>query len=107
MKVLLLIWPFSDKFKEHVKILGPFHTEMNFIRMLANHKMQGFGYVEIIEEAQLVTKGCVKNVLSIKVFAKALFSLKDLNKALQCLLMEVFLKKKILKYILQHSHQFM
>ena len=32
------IWKFSDEFREHVVIPGPFHTEMNFIGMLTNHK---------------------------------------------------------------------
>ena len=47
--------------------------------MLTNHKMGGSGYAEIKEEAGLVTKGCIKNVLS----GKALYNLKALNEALE------------------------
>ena len=89
MKALPLILTFPDKLKEHVVILGLFHTEMNFIGMLTNHKMRGSGYAEIIEEAWLDTKGCIKNVLNGKAFAKALLSLKAVNKALEHLLLEV------------------
>ena len=82
MKALPLIWTFPDKFKEHVVILGPFRTEMNFIGML-NHKMRESGYADIIEEAQLLTKGCIKNVLNGKAFVKTLFSLKAVNELIQ------------------------
>ena len=70
-KALPLIWTFLDKFKEHFVIPGPFHTEMNFIWMLTNHKMWRSGYADIIEEARIVTKGCIKNLLDGKTFAKA------------------------------------
>ena len=69
-KALPVIWTFLDKFKEHFVIPGPFHTEMNFIWMLTNHKMWRSGYADIIEEARIVTKGCIKNLLDGKTFAK-------------------------------------
>ena len=68
-----------DKFKEHVVIPGPFHSEMNFIGMFTNHKMWGSGYAETTEAGQLVTKDYIKNVLNGKAFAKALFGLKAVN----------------------------
>ena len=49
---------------------------MNFIGMFTDHKMWGSGYPEIMEETQLVTKRCIKNVLKGKSFAKTLLSLK-------------------------------
>ena len=64
MKALPLIWTFPDKFKEHVVIPDPFHTEMNFTGRLSNHKMGESGYAEVIEEARLVTKACIKNLLN-------------------------------------------
>ena len=81
MKALPLVWTFPGKFKEHVVIPGPFHTEMNFIGILTNHKMQGSGCAEIIEEVQLVTKGCIKNVFNEEASSKALFSLKVVKKS--------------------------
>ena len=94
MKALPLIWNFPDKFKEHVVISCPFHTEINFIGMLTNHKMRGSGYAEIMEEARLVIKGRIKNALNEKAFAKTLFSFKAINKALERLLLEVFRKEE-------------
>ena len=56
--------------------------------------MRGSRYAEIIEEAQLVTKVCIKNVLNRKAFAKALFRLKAVNEALERLLLEVLCEEK-------------
>ena len=73
MKALPLVWKYPEKFKEHVIIPGPFHTSMNYIGMIKNHKCRGSGYGEILLEAQLVTNGCLKSVLSRKAHSKALF----------------------------------
>ena len=65
--------------------------------MRTNHKMWESRYAEIIEAARLVTKGCIKNVLNGKAFAKALFSLKAVNEALEHLLLELFCKEENIK----------
>ena len=56
--------------------------------------MKGSGYAEIIEEAGLITKGCVSSVLSGKAFGKALFNLKAVNEALERLLLEEFIAEE-------------
>ena len=94
MKAFPLIWTFPDKFKENVVIPGPFHTEVNFIGLLTNHKIRGYGYAEIIEGIRLVTKSYTKNVLNGNAFAKALFSLKAVNEVLEPLLLEVFCEEE-------------
>ena len=75
MKALPLIWKFPDQYKKHVVTPGPFHTGMNYIGMLTGHKCRGSGYSEILIEADLVTSGCLENVLRGKAYAKALFCL--------------------------------
>ena len=92
MKALPLIWKYPNKYKDHVILIGPFHTSMNYIGMITNHKCRGSGYEEIILEAQLATTGCLKSVLSGKAYAKALFCLKTVCEALERLLFEVFLE---------------
>ena len=72
MKALPIIWRWPDTFSNHVIMIGPFHTSMNFIGMLAGHKMIGSGYEEILIEAQMVTSGSLKGVLSGKAYAKSL-----------------------------------
>ena len=64
-------------------------------------ELREFGYAEIIEEARLVTKGCIKSFFNGKVFAKVLFSLKAVNEPLEHLLLEVLCKEEMLKYTLQ------
>ena len=81
MKALPLIWKFPEKFPHHIVISGSFHTEMNFIGMLTGHKCRGSGYAEILQESDLVTKGCLKNVLSGKAFEKVCLTSKSTNEA--------------------------
>ena len=90
MKTLPKIWTYSEQFKKHIITPGPFHIEMNFICMLTGKRMQGSGYKEILEEAKLVTKGCLKSIFNRKAFAKAFFNLKAFNEASERLLIEVF-----------------
>ena len=93
MKALPLVWKYTEKFKDHIIIPGPFHTSMNYIGMITKNKCRGSGYAEVLLEAQLVTTGCLKSVLSGKAYAKALFCLKTVCEALQRLLMEVFIEE--------------
>ena len=59
MKALPLVWKSPEKYKHHLILLGQFHTVMNYIGMITNHKCRGSGYAEILLEAQLVTTGCL------------------------------------------------
>lgn len=93
MKALPIIWRWPEEFANHVVLIGPFHTAMNYIGMLAGHKMRGSGYTEILVEAQLVTSGSMKGVLSGKAYAKGLFCLKTVCEAMERLLMERFCKE--------------
>ena len=93
MKALPLIWSFPEKYSSHVVIPGQFHTVMNYIGMITAHKCRGSGYAEILTEAQLVTSGCLKNVLSGKAYTKSLFCLKTVCEAMERLLMEQFLEE--------------
>ena len=83
MKALPLIWKFPEKYCKHIVVPGPFHTKMNYIGMLTKKKAAGSGYAEILLESGLMTSGCLKNVLSGKAYAKALFNLKATVEALE------------------------
>ena len=62
--------------------------------MITGHKMRGSGYTEILFEAQLVTSGSLKGVLSGKAYAKSLFCLKTVCEAMERLLMEQFVEEE-------------
>lgn len=94
MKALPIIWRWPEEFVNHVVVIGPFHTAMNYIGMLAGHKMRGSGYSEILFESQLVTSGSMKGVLSGKSYVKALFCLKTVCEAMERLLMDQFFKEE-------------
>ena len=90
MKALPLIWKSPEQYKDHIVLIGQFHTGMNYIGMLCDHKMLGTGYAEILIEAGLVTSGCLKGVLSGKAYAKSLLCLKTVSEAMEGLLMKQF-----------------
>ena len=81
-----MIWTWSQLYKDHIVLIGQFHTSMNYIGMLCGHKMLGSGYAEILIEANLVTSGCLHSVLNGKAYAKSLFALKTVTEALERLL---------------------
>ena len=94
MKALPIIWQWPNEFAKQVTLAGPFHTSMNYIGMLTNHKMLGSGYKEILFEAQLVTSGSMRGVLTGKAYAKALFCLKVVCEAMERLLIESFCEEE-------------
>ena len=64
--------------------------------MITSHKCAGSGYSEILLEAQLVTGGCLKNVLKGKAYSKPkpLFCLKAVCEAKERLLMDRFIEEE-------------
>ena len=93
MKALPLVWRHPDKYRKHIIVPGPFHTALNYAGMLTDHKGQGSEYVEVLLEAGLAEKGCLKHILSRKAFAKAIFWLKATVKALDRHLFIVFVEQ--------------
>ena len=93
MKALSLVWRHPDKYLKHIIVPGPFHKEMNYIGMLTNHKVRGSRYAEMLLEAGLPEKGCLKHILSGKAFAKAIFCLKATAEALDRFLFDVFVEQ--------------
>ena len=59
--------------------------------------------LEFLLEAELVTSGCLKSVLSGKAYSKALFCLKTVCEALERLLMEQFIREESIKSIADES----
>ena len=94
MKALPLIWKFPEKYRRHIVIPGEFQTAMNYLVMMTAHKCHGSGYAEIPLEAQLVTSGCLKSVLSGKAYAKALFCLKTGCEAMGRLFLKQFIEEE-------------
>ena len=93
MKALPLVWDHPDKYQKHIIGPGLFHTEMNYIGMHTDHKARGSTYAEILMEAGLTEKGCLKHILSGKAFAKAIFCLKTTVESLDRLLFDVFVEQ--------------
>lgn len=92
MKALPIIWDNPDDYQNHIILIGAFHVIMNYLNMLG-HKMGGSGYAELLSEANLVTSGCLKRVLSGKSYEKAMWCLKVVSECLERKLLNVFIEK--------------
>ena len=101
MKALLLVWRRPDKYQKHIIVPVPFHTEMNYIGTLTDHKAQGSGYADILLTSGLAEKGCLKHVLSGKAFAKAIFYFKVMLKLWNIFCLMCSWNKQILKFVLK------
>ena len=93
MKAMPLIWSRPTAYKNHIILIGTFHTIMNYLNMLG-HKMAGSGYSEIIIEANLTTSGCLKGVLNGKAYSKSLWCLKVVSEALERLLFAAYISQR-------------
>ena len=62
--------------------------------MVTGHTSRGSGYAEILIEAELVTSGCLRSVLTGKAYAKALFCLKAVSEAMERLLIKRFVEER-------------
>ena len=94
MKALPIIWRWPEEFARHIVTIRPFHTSINYMGILTGHKMCGSGYTEIVLEAQLVTSGSLKGVLSGKAYNKSLFCLKTVCEVIENLLLERFTEEE-------------
>ena len=101
MKALSFIWRLSNEYKKHVVTPGAFHTGMIYIGMVTGHKCRASGYSEI--EAGLVTSGYLGSVLKAKAYAKALFCLNKVSKAMERLLFERFVDEENIQVTKLHA----
>ena len=88
-----MVWGHPNKYQKLIIVPGLFRTEMDYIGMLTDQKARGFGYAEILLEAGLAEKGCLKHILSGKAFAKAIFCLKATVESLDRLLFDMFVEQ--------------
>ena len=93
MKAVPLVWKYPERYKLHVITPGPFHSGMNFIGMLRDHKCRGFGYKDILLEAVLITSGSFVSVLKGKAYNKAIFCLKTRVETMERLLIEQYMEE--------------
>ena len=49
MKAYPLVWNFPDRFKRHSILIGTFHLNMAYLKMIGN-KMTGSGFEDILLE---------------------------------------------------------
>ena len=89
MKAMPIIWDKPEVYRNHIILIGSFHTIMNYLNMIG-HKMAGSGYSEILTEANLITSGCLNGVLSGKSYSKSLWCLKVVSECFERLLFAEF-----------------
>ena len=91
LKAYPLIWNYSERYKNHIVMIGTFHIICAYMKMVAK-KMKGSGFSDILMESDLMTSGSMVSVLSGKGYAHAMNCHKTLMEALERLLWKQFSK---------------
>ena len=75
MKAFPLMWNKPEVYKHHIVMLGSFHVICAFLKAIGK-KMNGSGISDILIEANLITSGCLKGVLSGNTTAEPYYAIK-------------------------------
>ena len=89
MKAFPIIWQDPDRYRKHIILIGTFHIECAFMKMLGK-KMKGSGLQDILLEAGLISSGSVAGVLTGKHYDRAIYCHKVMLEALEGLLIDEF-----------------
>ena len=90
MKALPILWKNPSIYEEHIILPGVFHLMMGYCKMIMK-KMAGSGIIEILLEANMITSGSVKGVISGKNYYRAMNCHLTLAEAMRRLLFQTFL----------------
>ena len=71
MKAYLLIWNHSQRYENHIVMIGTFHLACAYMKMLGKKWME-VDFSEILLEAGLVTPGSLSGVISGKNYSRSL-----------------------------------
>lgn len=89
MKAYPLVWNDIEKYKDHIILIGTFHCEMGYLKMIGK-KMNGSGFSDIILEAGLISGGSIQGVISGKHFERSMNCHKSVAESLERQLMVKF-----------------
>ena len=90
MKAYPLVFNDPLKYKDHIVLIGSFHATMAYLKMIGK-KMSGSGLEDILIEADLITSGSLKGVMSGKHFERSMHCHKVMFECLERLLLEQFM----------------
>ena len=90
MKAYPLVFNDPLKYKDHIVLIGSFHATMAYLKMIGK-KMSGSGLDDILIEADLITSGSLKGVMSGKHFERSMHCHKVMFECLERLLLEQFM----------------
>ena len=92
MKAYPLVWNFPDRFKRHIILIGTFHLNMAYLKMIGK-KMAGSGFEDILLESGLISSGSLQGVVTGNNFSRSMHSHEVLYEALSRLLMKKFMQE--------------
>ena len=87
MKAFPLIWQNPERYKKHIVLIGTFHLECAFMKVLGK-KMKGSGLEDVLLESGLISGGSLAGVMQGKHYARSLHCHKVVLEALEELLLE-------------------
>ena len=90
MKAYPLLFNDPEKYKDHIVLIGSFHTTMAYLKM-SGKKMTGSGFEDILIEAELISSGSLKGVMNGKHFERSMHCHKIMYESLHRLLLKKFM----------------
>jgi hypothetical protein len=90
MKAYLIVWRNKERFKDHIIMVGSFHTLHAYFKVIGK-KMDCSGLADILIEAGLITPGSVHGVLRGKNYSRAMNCHLTVLEALERLLYQVLI----------------
>lgn len=91
MKAFPLVWNKPEQYKDHIILVGTFHTIMAYFKMIGK-KMDGSGFCDVVLEAGLSSSGSIHGVESGKNYDRAMNCHKAVAECLERQLMMKFNK---------------
>ncbi|XP_068203606.1 uncharacterized protein [Palaemon carinicauda] len=89
MKAYPILWKNPDTYKDHIVMIGTFHTVCAYLKMVGK-KMDGSGFSEILLEAGLMSSGSLQGVITGKNYSRAMHCHKALAEGLERMLLRKF-----------------
>ncbi len=90
MKAFPLIWKNSERYKQHIIMIGSFHATCAYHKMIGK-KMDGTGLADVMTEAGLISSGSLRGVLEGKQYSRAMVCHKTMLEALERLIIDAYL----------------
>ena len=89
MKAYPILWRSPDTYKDHIVMIGSFHTVCAYLKMVGK-KMDGSGFSDVLLQAGLMSSGSLQGVITGKNYSRAMNCHKSFAEGLERMLLRKF-----------------